>query len=104
MDFSSKKEDSIFHFHGCIQKENLVIVSINPSNKYNFINKKLVKKINVQAKNIKESQIFHMDIQIYEYLNLFMDKYVLSCPNFNCLICMEWILFLVILGWNIWEQ
>ncbi|KAH9309795.1 hypothetical protein KI387_037706, partial [Taxus chinensis] len=50
-----KKEDTIFQFHGCIQR-NKIIVSINPNSKYNFINKDMAQHLHIQESNIKEAQ------------------------------------------------
>lgn len=68
---ASRKEDSILHLHGCIQKARF-IVSMKCSNKYNFI-----KKLYVQAKLMKDSLTKGKDIPIFEDLKLSMDRYIL---------------------------
>ena len=67
---------SILKFHGCIQKEN-ILVSISPSCKHNFIHVNLAKKLRVPAKHI---QITHVDGEKFQNckdLKITMDKYVL---------------------------
>ncbi|KAH9328850.1 hypothetical protein KI387_000958, partial [Taxus chinensis] len=53
---SPRKEASIFQFEGCIQRKK-VIVSINTSKKYKFINMDVTQNLHVQTKHIKESQM-----------------------------------------------
>jgi hypothetical protein len=48
--------NSILQVHGCIHKEN-IIVSINPSFLHNFINVKLVNRLQVPTKNIQSTQV-----------------------------------------------
>lgn len=47
-------EHSILKFHGCVHKDN-VVVSINPSCKYNFIHVDLAKQLQVLAKHIQST-------------------------------------------------
>ena len=68
--------------HGLIQKEK-IFVSINPSCKHNFINVNLAKKLQVPAKHIENTQIDNEDVQVYKYLKLSMDKYVLHCDFYT---------------------
>jgi hypothetical protein len=67
---------SILQVHGCIHKEN-VIVSINPSCKQNFINIQWVNRLQVSAKDIHSTQVEGENVQIFKYLKITMDKYVL---------------------------
>jgi hypothetical protein len=68
--------NSILQVHGCIQQEK-VIVSINPGCMHNFINVNLAKRLQVLAKNIQSTQVEGENIQIFKYLKITMDKYVL---------------------------
>ena len=67
---------SILKVHGCIQKEN-ILVFISPSCKHNFIHVNLEKKLQVPPKHIQSSQIDGENFQIFKYLKITMDKYVL---------------------------
>jgi hypothetical protein len=69
-------DKSILQVHGCIHKEN-VIVSINPSCMHNFINVQLVNRLQVPIKNIQITQVEGENVQIFKYLKITMDKYVL---------------------------
>jgi hypothetical protein len=66
----------ILQVHGCIQHEK-VIVSINPSSKHNFINVNLAKRLQVSTKNMQSTQVEGENVQVFKYLKLTMDKYVL---------------------------
>jgi hypothetical protein len=68
--------NSILQVHGCIHKEK-VIVSINPSCQHNFINVHLAKRLQVPTKHIQSTQVEGENVQIFKYLKLTMDKYVL---------------------------
>jgi hypothetical protein len=68
--------NSILQVHGCIHKEK-VIISINPSCMHNFINIQLVNRLQVPAKNVQGTQVVSENVQIFKYLKLSMDKYVL---------------------------
>jgi len=70
------KSVSLLQVHGLIQKEK-IIVSINPNCKHNFMNVNLVKKLQVPAKHIENTQVDDEDVQVYKDLNISMDKYVL---------------------------
>jgi hypothetical protein len=67
---------SILQVHGCIHKEN-IIVSINPSCQHNFINVQLVNRLQVPTKNVQSTQVEGENVQIFKYLKITMDKYVL---------------------------
>ena len=67
---------SILKFHGCIQKEN-ILVSTSPSCKHNFIHVNLAKKLQVCAKHIQITHVDGENFQIFKYLKITMDKYVL---------------------------
>jgi hypothetical protein len=69
-------DKSILQVHGCIHKEN-VIVSINPSGQHNFINVQLVNRLQIPANNIQSTQVEGKNVQIFKYLKVIMDKYVL---------------------------
>jgi hypothetical protein len=69
-------DNSILLVHGCIQQEK-IIVSINPSCMHNFINVNLVKRLQVPTKNIQSTQVEGENIQIFKYLKITMEKYVL---------------------------
>lgn len=75
-------ENSNFQVNGVIQ-ENNVIVSINPSSKYNFINAYLAKGLKVQAKKIKYIELEEDNVEIFEYLKLTMDQYILHSYCYN---------------------
>ena len=57
--------------------EKNVIVSINPSFQQNFIDVQLVNRLQVSAKLIQSKQVEDEIVQVFKYLNLTMDKYVL---------------------------
>jgi hypothetical protein len=67
---------SILQVHGCIHTTN-IIVSINPSCMHNFINVQLVNRLHVPTKNIQSTQVAGENVQIFKYLKITMDKYVL---------------------------
>ena len=52
-------------------------MSINPSCKHNFINVNLEKKLQVPTKHIENTEVDDEGVQVYKYLKLSMDKYVL---------------------------
>ena len=73
---------SILKFHGCIQKEN-ILVSISPSCKQNFIHVNLGKNLKVPSKYI---QITHVDGEKFQNckdLKITMDKYVLHSAFYS---------------------
>jgi len=55
----------------------MIVVSINPSCKHNFINVNLAKKLQVPAKHIENTHVDNENVQVYKDLKLSMDKYVL---------------------------
>ena len=67
---------SILQVHGCIHKEN-VIVSINPNCQQNFINIKLVNRLQVPTNKIHITQDVDKHVQFFKDLKITMDKYVL---------------------------
>ena len=58
-------------------------MSINPSCKHNFINVNLEKELQVPAKHIENMQVDNEDVQVYKYLKLSMDKYMLHCDFYT---------------------
>ena len=73
---------SILKFHGCIQKEN-ILVSISPSCKQNFIHLNLAKNLKVPAKYIQITHVDGENFEILKYLKITMDKYVLHSEFYS---------------------
>jgi len=101
---------SLLQVHGLIQKEK-IIVSINPSCKHNFMNVKLVKKSQVPAKHIENTQADDKDVQVYKDLKISMDKYVLhgdfytlDMDNMDVVLGYPWMEFVGIININVQKK
>jgi hypothetical protein len=69
-------DNFILQVHIGIQQEK-VIVSINPSCKHNLINSNLAKRLQVLTKNIQSTWVEGENVQMFKYLKITMNKYVL---------------------------
>ena len=73
--------NSILHVQGFLQQEK-VLIFISPSCSHNFINVDLDKRLKVPTNHIGRTQVDGEHVQVFKYLKITMDNYVLH-SNFH---------------------